>query len=65
VRLDPDESEATVRRRLIETERWALRRGSVVAIARGRLMTIGALEEAARRWDALGLRMVPISALAS
>jgi polysaccharide deacetylase 2 family uncharacterized protein YibQ len=65
VRLDPDESEATARARLSEAERWALRRGSVVVIARGRLMMIGVLGEAARRWDALGLRIVPISALAS
>jgi polysaccharide deacetylase 2 family uncharacterized protein YibQ len=65
VLLDPDESEATARARLLETERWASRRGSVVAIGRGRPSTIRAIEEALRRWDALGLRVVPISALAT
>jgi polysaccharide deacetylase 2 family uncharacterized protein YibQ len=65
VLLDPDEGEATGRARLVEAERWAERRGTVVAIAHGRLTTVRLLEEAVRRWDALGLRLVPVSELAS
>jgi len=65
VLLDPDESEATGRARLLEAERWAGRRGSVVAVARGRLLTLRLIEEAFHRWEALGLRLVPISELAS
>lgn len=61
--LDPDESEATARTRLGEVERWAERRGSVVVIAHGRLLTLRLLEEALPRWEARGLRLVPVSAL--
>jgi hypothetical protein len=61
--LDPDESEATARARLHEVERWAERRGSVIAIAHGRLLTLRLLEEALPRWEARGFRIVPVSEL--
>lgn len=61
--LDPDESEATARAQFAAAERWAERRGSVVAVGRGRLLTIRLLEEALPRWEARGLTVVPVSSL--
>jgi polysaccharide deacetylase 2 family uncharacterized protein YibQ len=61
--LDPDDSEATARAGFAEAERWAERRGSVVAIGHGRRLTVRLLEEALPRWDARGLRLVPVSEL--
>jgi uncharacterized protein len=61
--IDPDESEGTARGRLAEVERWAIRRGSVLAIGHGRLLTVRLLEEALPRWEARGLRLVPVSQL--
>lgn len=61
--LDPEESEATVRARLLAVERWAERRGSVVAIGHGRLLTVRLLGEALVRWEARGFRLVPVSHL--
>jgi len=61
--VDPEESEASARAGLLEVERWATRRGSVIAIAHGRLLTVGLLAEALPRWDAAGLRLVPVSEL--
>jgi len=61
--VDPDEREASARAGLLEVERWATRRGSVIAIAHGRLLTVGLLAEALPRWDAAGLRLVPVSEL--
>jgi len=61
--LDPDESEARARARFAEAERWAERRGSVVAIAHGRLLTVRLLEEVLPRWEARGFMLVPVSAL--
>jgi polysaccharide deacetylase 2 family uncharacterized protein YibQ len=63
--LDPEESEASARARFAEAEQWAERRGSVVAIAHGRLLTVRLLEEAMPRWEARGLRLVPVSTLLS
>lgn len=61
--LDPDESEATARAQLVEVERWAERRGSVVVIGHGRPLTVRLLAEALPRWEARGLRLVPVSEL--
>jgi polysaccharide deacetylase 2 family uncharacterized protein YibQ len=61
--LDPDESEATMRGRLLEVERRAERRGTVIALGHGRLLTVGLLEEALPRWERLGYRLVPVSHL--
>jgi len=63
VLLDPDEDESTVRARLDWVERWATHRGSVVAIAHGRRLTVRLLAEAVPRWEAHGLRLVPVSTL--
>jgi len=63
VLLDPEESEATARTRLLDVERWAERRGSVIAIGHGRLLTVRLLAEAVSRWEARGLRLVPVSRL--
>lgn len=61
--LDTDESEATIRRHLAEVERWAARRGSVVAIGHGRPLTVRLLAEALPRWEARGIMLVRVSAL--
>jgi len=61
--LDPDDRETTGRARLLEAERWAAERGTVIAIGHGRLLTVRLLEEALPRWEARGLRVVPVSAL--
>jgi hypothetical protein len=61
--LDPDESEATMRGRLLEAERRAERHGTVIAVGHGRLLTVGLLEEALPRWESLGHRLVPVSHL--
>jgi len=61
--VDPDESEATARERLDAVERWAASRGAVLAIGHGRLLTVRLLEEALPRWEARGLRLVPVSEL--
>ena len=63
VLLDPDEDEATVRERVEEVERWAQRRGAVLAVAHGRRLTLRLLAEAIPRWEAHGLRLVPVSLL--
>jgi polysaccharide deacetylase 2 family uncharacterized protein YibQ len=61
--VDPDETEAAARNGLGEVERWATTRGSVLAIAHGRLLTVDLLEEAVPRWEARGLKLVPVSEL--
>ncbi len=61
--VDPDESEAAARRGLEAVERWAARRGVVLAIAHGRLLTVSLLEAALPRWETRGLRIVPVSEL--
>ena len=63
VLLDPDEDEATVRERVEEVERWAQRRGAVLAVAHGRRLTLRLLAEAIPRWESSGLRLVPVSRL--
>ena len=61
--VDPDDSEASARTGLLAVERWARRRGAVIAIAHGRLLTLGLLAEALPRWEAARLRLVPVSEL--
>jgi polysaccharide deacetylase 2 family uncharacterized protein YibQ len=65
VLLDPEEDEATVRERLDAAEHWASRRGAVLAVAHGRRLTLRLLAEALPRWEAHGLRVVPVSAVVS
>jgi uncharacterized protein len=61
--IDPDESEATARAQLLEVERWASRRDSVIVIAHGRPLTLQLLGEALARWDARGITLVRVSEL--
>lgn len=61
--LDPDDREATVRARLAEVPRWVERRGTVIAVGHGRLLTVRLLQEAIPQWEARGLRLVPVSDL--
>jgi polysaccharide deacetylase 2 family uncharacterized protein YibQ len=61
--LDPDDRETTARARFAAAARWAERRGSVVAIGHGRLLTVRLLSETLPRWEARGLAVVPLSEL--
>jgi polysaccharide deacetylase 2 family uncharacterized protein YibQ len=61
--VDPDGREATGRARLAEVEAWALERGTVVAVAHGRLLTLRLLREVLPRWEARGLQLVSVSTL--
>jgi uncharacterized protein len=61
--IDPDESEATTRAQLLEVERLASRRESVIAIAHGRPLTLQLLGEALPRWEARGIVLVRVSEL--
>ena len=61
--IDPDESEATARAQLLEVERWASRRDSVIVIAHGRPLTLQLLGEALPRWEAQGIVLVRVSEL--
>jgi polysaccharide deacetylase 2 family uncharacterized protein YibQ len=61
--VDPDESEASARAGLARAERLAAGRGAVVAVAHGRVLTVRLLAAAVSRWEAAGLRLVPVSQL--
>jgi polysaccharide deacetylase 2 family uncharacterized protein YibQ len=61
--LDPDDRETTTRAQLAAAAHWAERRGSVVAIGHGRLLTVRLLAEALPRWEARGLAVAPLSEL--
>lgn len=63
VLLDPEPDGATIRARLQAAERWALARGSVVVLGHGRRLTVSLLAETLPRWEARGIRLVPVSAL--
>jgi polysaccharide deacetylase 2 family uncharacterized protein YibQ len=43
---------------------WAERRGEVVVVAHGHPLTVRLLKEYVPRWEARGLRLVPVSQLA-
>ena len=47
-----------------EAAAWAERRGEVVVIAHGHPLTVQLLREYLPRWEARGLRLVPVSQLA-
>lgn len=63
VLLEPDDDEPGLRARLDAAERWAARRGSVVVIGHGRLLTVRLLAEALPRWEQRGFRLVRVSEL--
>jgi polysaccharide deacetylase 2 family uncharacterized protein YibQ len=43
---------------------WAERRGEVIVVAHGHPLTVKLLKEYVPRWEARGLRLVPVSTLA-
>src|SRR6266542_693909 len=56
--------EAGDRARWEEVPGWAERRGEVVVVAHGHRQTVRLLKEYVPRWEARGLRLVPVSQLA-
>jgi hypothetical protein len=61
--IDHSQGEAGDRRRWDEVAGWAERRGEVVVVAHGHPLTIRLLKEYVPRWEARGLRLVPVSAV--
>ena len=62
--VDHAAGEAGDRVRWDEVAWWAERRGEVIVIARGHPLTAGLLREYVPRWEARGIRLVPVSQLA-
>ncbi len=62
--IDHTAGEAAARARWDEVAGWADRRGEVVVIAHGHPLTVRLLREYIPRWEARGLRLVPVSELA-
>jgi polysaccharide deacetylase 2 family uncharacterized protein YibQ len=62
--VDPARGEAGERMRWDEVAPWAERRGEVVVVAHGHPLTVRLLKEYVPRWEARGLRLVPVSQLA-
>jgi polysaccharide deacetylase 2 family uncharacterized protein YibQ len=62
--VDPARGEAGERLRWDEVAPWAERRGEVVVVAHGHPLTVRLLKEYVPRWEARGLRLVPVSQLA-
>jgi polysaccharide deacetylase 2 family uncharacterized protein YibQ len=64
VLVDHARGEAGDRVRWDEVAGWAERRGEVVVVAHGHPLTVRLLKEYVPRWEARGLRLVPVSTLA-
>jgi uncharacterized protein len=64
VLVDHARGEAGDRDRWDEVAGWAERRGQVVVVAHGHPLTVRLLKEYVPRWEARGLRLVPVSQLA-
>ena len=62
--VDHARGEAGDRARWDEVATWAERRGEVVVVAHGHALTVRLLKEYVPRWEARGLRLVPVSQLA-
>jgi len=62
--VDHDRGEAGDRARWDEVAGWAERKGEVIAVAHGHPMTVKLLREYVPRWEARGLKLVPVSQLA-
>jgi polysaccharide deacetylase 2 family uncharacterized protein YibQ len=62
--VDHARGEAGDRARWDEVARWAERRGEVIVVAHGHPLTVRLLKEYVPRWEARGLRLVPVSQLA-
>jgi uncharacterized protein len=61
--IDHSRGEAGDRARWDEVAGWAERRGEVVVVAHGHPLTIRLLKEYIPRWEARGMRLVPVSAV--
>jgi uncharacterized protein len=64
VLVDHARGEAGDRARWDEVAGWAERRGEVIVVAHGHPLTVRLLKEYVPRWEARGLRLVPVSHLA-
>jgi polysaccharide deacetylase 2 family uncharacterized protein YibQ len=64
VLVDHARGEAGDRVRWDEVAGWAERRGEVIVVAHGHPLTVRLLKEYVPRWEARGLRLVPVSTLA-
>ena len=62
--VDHTRGEAGDRARWDQVADWAERRGEVVVVAHGHPLTVRLLKEYVPRWEARGLRLVPVSQLA-
>ena len=62
--VDHARGEAGDRVRWDEVAGWAERRGEVIVVAHGHPLTVRLLKEYVPRWEARGLRLVPVSTLA-
>jgi uncharacterized protein len=62
--VDHARGEAGDRVRWDEVAEWAEQRGEVVVVAHGHPLTVRLLKEYVPRWEARGLRLVPVSTLA-
>lgn len=62
--VDPAAGEAGDRARWDRVAGWAERRGEVIVVAHGHPLTARLLTEYVPRWEARGLRLVPVSQLA-
>lgn len=62
--VDHTRGEAGDRLRWDEVAGWAERRGEVIVVAHGHPLTVKLLKEYVPRWEARGLRLVPVSTLA-
>lgn len=62
--VDHTRGEVGDRARWDEVAGWAERRGQVIVVAHGHLPTVRLLKEYVPRWEARGLRLVPVSQLA-
>jgi uncharacterized protein len=63
VLVDHTRGEAGDRGQWDEVAGWAERRGEVVVVAHGHPLTVRLLKEYVPRWEARGMRLVPVSAL--
>ena len=61
--VDPARGEAGERASWDEVAGWADRRGEVIVLAPGQPLTVRLLREYISRWEARGLRLVPVSEL--
>jgi len=62
--VDHGRGETGDRARWDEVAAWAERKGEVIAVAHGHPMTVRLLREYVPRWEARGLKLVPVSQLA-